>query len=1449
MPLARLSFCLLLLFSLNGQAQEKTFLPDFLTTSSLNKIIEDAKPTGMLPPELKKYPRYPMGKAGTLNFIEGKKKTITQIVLTGKISRNEFLVYELKDETGKLIQTDIIRFHYGSQLYHRWQLLNDDNKTIRILIGRNTIPPIKGAFTENLNRAAFLNTMWREAESALNSRPREKRIIQESYFTNRELGMVWDETVYENNQLVRAIWLNLPSKQNVPVPTIGNKKSNGLFSRLFGKGDEPKNQKEVFTFEDRNFTFQHPGKSFYKVDAKTINPSASLMFSQVRPPGSLTIIAEVGAEDLGLTIDGLFELSKGRLKRVLTGNPTFSERTNVKINDLTFTVYSASQKKGSLTSSMTNFLLIHNGFVYQIIYSQAGETMEESFRSASEIIKGFKLIDPARRATLSGNPSKPYSNPALGINFDPAKIGGSEWSLPEIQQQFPTANYGTLFGREDGVILIATDLQDLNPSDDALASAFSISTGIEFATIAESKKTHLQGSAEGFKYESSFQNQGTTYTYRLRVLRNKDTACLVFGFILGDSEANLERMSKFMDLVEFTTPQPLETRLTNQAPRKFDDKTLNRIGLYYLKNNQITQARQFFIEALTLNPEFLSPFNNLITSYTQQNDPEGALAFLKSSKNPVKESDATKILTASLYHTQGAYQKSHSLYREVFKGNYRNDDDLLSFLNLLSELNYHEEALAVIDRYLEQSPSKPLRTRRWQHQVYSQAGKTAEALKMAQALAKEFPKNPSIQNDLIQAFLDDSKSAEALPLITVAIEKNPNDSYLHYQKGLAFHEEKQFQKAKESFESALKLAPNTPLYSDALAYTSAMMGQGDQLSIREPLDPVTIPAPLKETLDALPTNSDTTGFSSISEKIVTGYHFKQNKPLRRTEYRTIKILNQAGVNEYKSIRFTFDPTFQRAFINEIKTLDEQGKVLAEAKLSESYVSDNSAQVGAMATTESTVTAPVPGLRPGCLIQYSYTIEDKGSSEFFPFEFSYFATFNPSGPKAIFVTGDIEAVSAHAPLGLLESNYQDTFKSWHHPSPPRYHNENSLPPIHRYLPSLALGSKEKSWGELSTKYLKELKKRLPHEQQINALAKSLTKGLNTPEEKASALIKHVQSTLSYQALEFGTRARIPNTTKTILKNNYGDCKDHSLLAYQLFQAAGIPASLTLVHNENPIVTEFPSLDQFNHMILFAPDIRGGTYFDATDKQGTTTALAPNYLAGEQALVLTPGNSKLQKIPEDIQSANLLDSKRLIKADPEKNLFLIEETLSFEGAYYSGIRSYLRNSNSAEHKSNLEAMLGSRIGLSIDKLELQNLNEVDKPLVIKMTYTIEQGFEKSRSTFSTEIPALWEAFYLDRNISGQRKSPFYFSSKVQFTSTSTLKIPDSFTIKKPAWSSHSEKAPSYESKLDVNQSGDQIKHALTVHKGMFPKEQHSAYTKGMSKIIKQLEGSLILEKKVP
>jgi hypothetical protein len=82
--------------------------------------------------------------------------------------------------------------------------------------------------------------------------------------------------------------------------------------------------------------------------------------------------------------------------------------------------------------------------------------------------------------------------------------------------------------------------------------------------------------------------------------------------------------------------------------------------------------------------------------------------------------------------------------------------------------------------------------------------------------------------------------------------------------------------------------------------------------------------------------------------------------------------------------------------------------------------------------------------------------------------------------------------------------------------------------------------------------------------IAAFARSLTAGVTDPREKAARIYDWMRLNIRYVALFLGTTAAAPHRAVDILRDRYGDCKDHVALFTALLAAAGIRAEGALLN---------------------------------------------------------------------------------------------------------------------------------------------------------------------------------------------------------------------------------------------------------------------------------------------
>ena len=128
-------------------------------------------------------------------------------------------------------------------------------------------------------------------------------------------------------------------------------------------------------------------------------------------------------------------------------------------------------------------------------------------------------------------------------------------------------------------------------------------------------------------------------------------------------------------------------------------------------------------------------------------------------------------------------------------------------------------------------------------------------------------------------------------------------------------------------------------------------------------------------------------------------------------------------------------------------------------------------------------------------------------------------------------------------------------------------------------------------------------------EIQKEADEITKGLdkkvqNDPKldlkkEQAKAIYHWVARNIRYVAIYLADGGIVPHDANSILKNRYGDCKDHNALLIALLAAKGIDATSALINSGNAYtLPKYPVLGPFNHVITYIP--AWNLYLDSTDE---------------------------------------------------------------------------------------------------------------------------------------------------------------------------------------------------------------------------------------------------------
>jgi transglutaminase-like putative cysteine protease len=119
------------------------------------------------------------------------------------------------------------------------------------------------------------------------------------------------------------------------------------------------------------------------------------------------------------------------------------------------------------------------------------------------------------------------------------------------------------------------------------------------------------------------------------------------------------------------------------------------------------------------------------------------------------------------------------------------------------------------------------------------------------------------------------------------------------------------------------------------------------------------------------------------------------------------------------------------------------------------------------------------------------------------------------------------------------------------------------------------------------------------EEIRKLAVKLTTGLTNERDKVKKLYEWVATNIRYVSVSLGDGRLVPHDAYEVLKNQYGDCKDHVVLLEAMLDAVGIPSSPALINLGAAYkLAKVGVIQPLNHVITYVPSL--DLYLDSTDQ---------------------------------------------------------------------------------------------------------------------------------------------------------------------------------------------------------------------------------------------------------
>jgi len=193
--------------------------------------------------------------------------------------------------------------------------------------------------------------------------------------------------------------------------------------------------------------------------------------------------------------------------------------------------------------------------------------------------------------------------------------------------------------------------------------------------------------------------------------------------------------------------------------------------------------------------------------------------------------------------------------------------------------------------------------------------------------------------------------------------------------------------------------------------------------------------------------------------------------------------------------------------------------------------------------------------------------------------------------------------------------------------------------------------------------------------ISSLAGKLTAGISDRRAQARALYDWVSTNIRYVDIVLGAGGFIPHAAADVLKNGYGDCKDHVMLLKALLAAKGIKSASVLIRAgaSQFRLPDAPSPFLFDHLINYIPEF--DLFVDSTARYAAFDAL-PATDAGKPVVVVEEGRTAVTP-PDTAASTSIsVESRITVNADGSADGNADVETVGSNAILYRAIMAAIQ-----------------------------------------------------------------------------------------------------------------------------------------------------------------------------
>ena len=455
----------------------------------------------------------------------------------------------------------------------------------------------------------------------------------------------------------------------------------------------------------------------------------------------------------------------------------------------------------------------------------------------------------------------------------------------------------------------------------------------------------------------------------------------------------------------------------------------------------------------------------------------------------------------------------------------------------------------------------------------------------------------------------------------------------------------------------------------------------------------------------------------------------------------------------------------------------------------------------------TMSAVIPGVEVGSIIEYVYEYENYAPAEWRLFFPSYYF----QGKTPVWKSQFKVRVPVSEKLYSWEQNWRlpgqqkwysfitDMLLFWTRPydrttvtdaDGNKYHEyvwlrrkmppltpEPRMPPANEITPAV-YGTIMKDWDRLNELNRDMQLERLKPTDEIRAFASRLTEGCKDQDAKIARLYHWVQKNIRYISVKASLSSGwAGHPAAETLAQGYGDCTDKSALFATMLQTIGIDATpVVLRTNEAGLFKPRYPVLACNHAItevkadgrLFYLDPTSQDYRYPAFRADDHGALAFNFIDGTRRQIPIPpamqANGKTSKVEINIKSNG--DIRVQIKN-------------SYAGAYEAGLRaSWKRVPEKARHQIMQQYLNGIAPGAHLETFELANPEDLSQPFTMSFTFRAPRYLSHADEYRIFEFPD--RALSFPENALKTRQYPIAYTTAKAVRRTINLTFPENMQL---------------------------------------------------------------------